>query len=296
MAKKLKRPDVLRIIALLVYFLLLIYLWIFIFIPKALPLYLTVFIPDHKMNLLIMGVDHDYDKHSQRMTASRRADTLILAHIDPFNKRIELISIPRDSMAEIPGRGEHKVNAAYGFGGEKLAMDVVSKMIDVHIDHFVSVDLRGLIDLVDSVGGIKIFVEKDMHYVDVPADLNINLKKGLQKLSGKEAEEYVRFRGDALADIGRTDRQKKFIKALSLRLASPAALVRLPFSITAIKRSVSSDMSFWQMIRIANLARMARPSDIGQHTIPGDFGQGNLYGYWIVDEQRISELKQKLRL
>lgn len=296
MARKLKRPDLLRIIALLVYSLLIVYLWTFIFIPKVLPSYLTIFMPDRKMNLLIIGVDHDYDEHSKRMVASRRADTLILAHIDPFSERIELISIPRDSFVEIPGRGQHKVNTAYGFGGERLTMDVVSKMLDVRIDHFLSVDLQGLISLVDSVGGIKIFVEKDMYHVDIPANLNINLKKGMQKLSGKQAEGYVRFRGDALADIGRVDRQKKFIKALSSRLASPAALVRLPFSITAIKNSVSSDLSFWQMMRLANLARMAKPADIGQYTVPGDFGQEDQYGYWVVDEQRVSELKQKLRL
>lgn len=296
MAKKFRRPDILRITALSVYFLLLVYLWIFVFIPKALPPYLAVFMPDHNMNILIMGVDHDYDAHSKRMIESTRADTLILAHIDPFKKRIELISIPRDSMVEIPGRGQHKINAAYGLGGEKLVIDVVSKMIDAHIDHFVSVDLKGLIDLVDSIGGIKIFVEKDMRHVDIPANLNIDLKKGMQRLSGRQAEGYIRFRGDAMADIGRVDRQKNFIKALSSRLASPAALVRLPFSMTAIRSSVSSDMSFWQMMRIANLARMANSSDIGQHTIPGDFGQGVLYGYWIVDEQRTSDLKQNLRL
>ncbi len=263
--------------------------------PKILPSYLTIFLPDREMNVLIIGADHDYDEHSKRM-AHGRADTLILMHIDPFRESIDLISIPRDSMAEIPGRGRHKINSAYGFGGEQLAMDTVSELLDVRIDHYISVNLDGLITLVDSVGGIKIDVEKDMHHVDIPANLNINLKKGLQRLSGKQAEGYIRFRSDSLADIARVDRQKKFIKALSSRLASPGALVRLPFSVKAIQSSVSSDLGFWQLMRIANLSRMAKPSDIAQYTVPGDFGQGDLYGYWIVNEQKFSKLKRELRL
>ncbi len=296
MAKKLKRPDILRITALLAYLFLIVYVWLFVFMPKTLPPYLTVFVPDRKMNILVMGVDHDYDEHSKRLLSRGRSDTLMLVHIDPFRKKIDLISIPRDSMAEIPGRGQHKINSAYGFGGEKLAISSVSQLLDVRIDHYIAVDLDGLIDLVDSLGGIRIFVEKDMHHVDIPANLNINLKKGWQKLSGRQAEGYIRFRSDALADIGRVDRQKKFIKALSSRLASPVALVHLPFSLRAIQTSVRSDLGFWQLMRIANLSRMARPSDIAQYTVDGDFGQGELYGYWIVDKQRFLRLKEDLRL
>jgi len=295
MGKKMRRPDVLRIIALFSYLMLIVYAWVFVFIPKTLPPYLTVLMPDRSFNVLIMGVDYDYDEHSHKL-ARGRADTLILARIDPFGKRIDLLSIPRDLLVEVPGRGWHKVNASYGMGGADLAMRTVSKMLGVKVDHYMIVDLDGLISLVDSLGGIRIYVEKDMHHVDIPAGLNINLKKGKQKLSGRQAEGYVRYRGDAMADIGRIDRQKNFVKALSSRLASPAALVRMPFCLKVLKDSVRSDMSFWQMIKTANLARTVAAGDIGEHTVPGDFGQGEFYGYWIMDEKKMRDLKQSLRL
>lgn len=295
MAKKMRRPDWLRIIALFVYFLLLVYVWIFIFMPKRLPSCLAVLVPDRSFNMLIMGVDHDYDEHSRRL-ARGRADTLILARIQPFSKKIDLISIPRDSLVEIPGHGWHKVNAAYGFGGKDLAATTVSKMLGVNVDHFISIDLDGLISIVDSLGGIKIYVEEDMHHVDIPAGLNINLQRGKQKLSGKQAEGYVRYRGGAMADISRVNRQKNFIKALSSKLASPVAIARMPLCLRAVSGSVRSDMDLWQLLKTANLARTVGTRDIGEYTLPGDFGQGEFYGYWIIDEKKTADLKRRLRL
>ncbi len=297
MVRKIKRPDVLRIIALLVYFLIIIYLWLFIFMPKTIPSYLTVFIPSHKKNVLVMGVDYSYDTRHQVISSGRRTDTIILVQLNPLTNKINIVNIPRDSLANIPGYGMNKINFAFARGGEELAKQAVANLLDINVDDAVTINLQGVIKLVDSMGGIKIYVEKDMYYKDSWGHLNINLKKGMQKLSGEQVQGYIRFRHDALGDIGRVDRQKKFIKTLFGKLASPLTLVRLPLVIPALKETVKTDLSFLEILKIANFARMIKPSEIGIYTLPGNFSsEKELFGYWITDPQRIRQLKDQLKL
>jgi LCP family protein required for cell wall assembly len=296
MRQKPGKPDILRIIALLLYLFIIIYVWLFIFVPRAIPPYLMVFAPKNKINILVMGLDATYDeKHN--LSKHSRTDTLILAQIDPFLGKIGMLSIPRDSYVDIPDHGKNKINVAYAYGSEDLTIKTVSNFLDVDINGYITIDPGSVTHLIDSIGGLKLYVEKDMYYKDSWGHLNINLKQGFYKLNGEQVQGYIRFRHDRLGDISRIKRQQIFLKALSRKLASPSVLVRLPWILPAIKDSIRTDLSFFDMLRIGNFARMINTAAIKVYTIPGNFSSENSpVSYWVPDIEKKDALMREMRV
>lgn len=293
---KKKTPDFLRIFALLVSFLLIIYFWFFAFIPKTIPNLLKFFVPGHKINILVMGLDYSYDE-KDRVVNLFRTDTMILLCADPYEGKIKILSIPRDSLVDIPGSGFGKINKAYALGKEDLAKETVSQFLGVDIDGYITILPTGLTNIVDSLGGVKVYVDQNMFYTDNWGHFKINLKKGLQKLDGYQAQGYVRFRHDKLGDIGRIKRQQEFLKILFRKLASPSSLVRLPVILDTVSKSFRTDLGFYEMLKIGNMARMSEKNDIAIKTLPGSSPGSSPYrGYWIVDEKEKSLLLKDLKI
>ena len=281
MVKKPRRPDHLRIITLLVSLFLIVYFWFYLFMPRSLPSFLKFGIPIKRTNILVMGLDQTFTE-LHRPVKANRTDTLILASIDPFSQTASLLSIPRDTLAEIPGHGLDRINSAYAIGKEELAILAVSKLLDVRIDRHIVIRPGGLAKIVDSLGGIKLYVEKDMKYRDSWGGLNINLKKGYRRLSGKEAHDYIRFRSDEQADIGRVARQQTFLREFFKKLGSPATLFRLPALVAAAKRTFSSDISGRELFEAGNFFRMTDRRHIRSNTLPGSLSLDHR-GCWVAD-------------
>ncbi|MBS3994742.1 MAG: LCP family protein, partial [Alkaliphilus sp.] len=129
------------------------------------------------VNILIVGVDAKDTNASE----GARTDTIMLATFNPTSKLLDIISIPRDTRVKIAGRkGEDKINHAYAFGGIENAIETVEGFLNVKINYYVKVDYKGLIKLVDDIGGIEIDVPMDMKYNDPYSDppIKIDLKKG----------------------------------------------------------------------------------------------------------------------
>jgi len=263
--------------------------------PKKIPYFFASFIPYSSKNILLIGSDYNYDEKHKKLTTGR-SDTLVFVNIDPLRKKVYQISIPRDSLVEIPGYGYNKINFAFSVGGKDLVIDTIEKLFNTKIDGYFVINLKGLVRFVDSLGGVKVYVDKDLVYEDKYAGLKINIKKGVRKLSGKDAEGFVRFRHDALGDIGRVERQKLFVKSVLKKISSPVVFVRLPFVFTSLKDAFSTNLTPVEMLKIGNFFRILNPSDIEQYTIPGQFGEGQYFGYWIVDTQQLNLLKKCLHL
>ncbi|MCX5749547.1 MAG: LCP family protein [Candidatus Saganbacteria bacterium] len=280
--RKKQQIDLLRIIALLLIFLMMIYAWLFIFMPRSIPHALMLFVPGSKLNIILIGKDHSYDEF-HNMVKNSRSDTLILAQINPFINKITLVSIPRDSFVDIPGYGSRKINEAYLNGKEDLVKTTVKQLIGIDIHGYMTVDTKGFVSVVDSLGGLVFYVEKNMRYDDNWGGLHIDLKKGKQRLSGKQLEGYVRFRHDSEGDIARVRRQQASLKQIFKKLSSPAALVRLPWIIPSVKASIETDISFTGLLRIANFARSIEPSDIRIFTLPGHIKDGD--PHWYIDPE-----------
>lgn len=163
-----------------------------------------------QLSILIIGTDEylEYDPG--------RSDTIIWAYLDFKNKKVDVLSIPRDMVVWLPTRRPYfdKICHAYSYGGADLVKRAVEKFLGVRIDQVIKVDYNGFVRIIDTLGGVKINVDRDMDYDDNRGKLHIHIKKGLQVLDGRESLNYVRFRHDRMGDLGRIERQQKFMTML----------------------------------------------------------------------------------
>ncbi|CAB4730478.1 MAG: LytR family transcriptional regulator [Actinobacteria bacterium] len=148
--------------------------------------------------------------------SGQRTDTILVLHTGSGPNL--LMSIPRDTLVDVPGHGTTKINAAYAFGGPKLLVKTVEQTTGIRIDEYVEIGIGGFVDLVDAVGGVEICPKQDM--VDKLA--NLDVKKGCQEADGVTALGYARSRHvAALGDIERTRQQREVVSAIGRSAVSP---------------------------------------------------------------------------
>ncbi|UQN30058.1 LCP family protein [Brachybacterium kimchii] len=158
-------------------------------------------------------------------TQGGRADTMMLLH-RAANGKSYLVSLPRDTLVDIPGHGKYKLNAAYSFGGPQLMVKTVEEFTGMTIDHYVEVGFDGVTDTVDAVGHVNLCIDKDVD----DEKSGLKMAKGCHDVGGEQALAFVRARYfDPTADIGRQARQQQFVAALMDRVTSPAVLLN-PFA------------------------------------------------------------------
>lgn len=148
--------------------------------------------------------------------AGQRTDTIMLLHTGDGPNL--LMSIPRDSLVEIPGHGTTKINAAYAYGGPKLLVRTIEQNTGIRVDDYVEIGLGGLAGVVDAVGGITICPKQDMK--DKLA--NLDVKKGCQEADGTTALGYARSRHtSSIGDIDRVKRQREVVASVGDEVVSP---------------------------------------------------------------------------
>jgi LCP family protein required for cell wall assembly len=150
----------------------------------------------------------------------RRTDTIMLLHTGSGPSL--LLSIPRDSIVDIPGHGRTKINAAYALGGPKLLVQTLEDETGVRIDNYVEIGFGGFVNVVDAVGGVEICPKQAMK--DKLANLDID--KGCQEADGPTALGYARSRHtSALGDIDRAQHQREVVSAVGDKAASPWSIL-----------------------------------------------------------------------
>lgn len=174
-----------------------------------------------------------------------RSDTMLYMVMRPVDKKISLVSLPRDSLVTIPGHGEDKLNAAFAYGGMDLLLQTVTDLIGPKADHTVLVNFTGFEKMVNAVGGVTIDVPQKMY----KPEEGIDLEAGRQKLNGHDALAFVRWRDDGLGDIGRMERQKEFMAAFAkeCRFLWPWQAVRLGW---ALHNTVDTDLSLVDSLKL----------------------------------------------
>lgn len=149
-----------------------------------------------------------------------RTDTIMLLHTGSGPNL--LLSLPRDSIVDIPGHGEGKINAAYAYDGAPLLVETIEKNTQIKIDEYVEIGMGGVAGVVDAVGGIEVCPKRKM--VDKLAGLNI--KKGCQEVDGTTALAYARSRHTSgIGDIDRVRRQREVVSAVGSAVLSPWTVV-----------------------------------------------------------------------
>lgn len=199
---------------------------------------------------------------------AQRSDVIMLATIAPDGRSASVVSIPRDSWVDIPGRGKNKINAAYAFGGPTLLVNTVEQMTKVRVDHFAVIDFAGFAQMTDAVGGIDLNVgtPSERDGVVVPA--------GPQRLNGQQALVYVRERKTLPGgDFDRVRRQQNALRAFvrgalsSGTFSSPTRAYGLVDTVTR-HVGVDDSMSNTQLGELAFSMRNLRESAINFVTAP----------------------------
>ena len=216
----------------------------------------------NRVNILIVGCD-EIENHG-------RADTIVLLSISPKTKDVLILSIPRDTRVEIPGRGMDKINHAYAFGGEKLISKTVSSFLDVPIHFYAVADFNGFVNIIDELGGVEIDVEKEMHYVDKAGGVEINLYPGKQILDGEKSLQYIRFRHDKLGDLGRIKRQQKLALAVIKKMISFDSITKIPQISEGMKGYIETNIKAQDAIAFANLFRGINQEKFKVETVQGE--------------------------
>lgn len=238
-----------------------------------------------KINILLVGIDQRYEDEMSR------SDTNLLLSIDPVNKKLVLISLPRDSLVTLPGyEGDEKLAHAHSYGGVPLLTKTVESILNIEIPYYVEVNFDGFVKMIDLIGGITIDVEKDMDYESYLGDVKIHLKKGLQHLNGEKALEYVRFRMDETGDIGRMERQQKFIKAVIKQALEISNTLRLQKALLELKNWVKTNLEPTQIIKLGLIIKNIKDENMISMTLPGTLGWKNGLSYYILDYDKIQNI------
>ncbi len=232
------------------------------------------------VNVLIVGLDN--------VDGASRTDAIALAIFDADNMGLKIASIPRDSRVYIPGRSWDKINHAYVYGGINLLRETLVNLTGMPIDYFVKINYKSFPRIIDMLGGIDINVEKKLYYTDYSGKLFINIPKGRQHMDGKTALGYVRFRHDPLGDIGRVQRQQKFINLVMQKLKSPSIIPRVPALVTEVLDAVDTDLAPLEALKLLQFANKLDSNRIQMFMAPGKSGYNKNISYWILDNVAFS--------
>jgi len=176
-------------------------------------------------NVLLIGTD------GRTLDEQSRADSMIIATLDSNNKKVKLTSLFRDTLVDIPGYGESKLNSAFMNGGPELLMETVQKTYNIKVDKYVIINFWGFEAIIDQIGGLEIDV-KDFQLEELNKYIGESTsgndcpvtEPGLQLLNGKQALSYARIRYNVGDDYGRTERQREvlFKVAEKLKVTKPS--------------------------------------------------------------------------
>jgi len=233
-----------------------------------------------------------------------RSDTLILVNVKYDQKKINMLSIPRDSRVPIKrvnSKGKSyfkfsKINHALRWGGVDLTKDTVERYLGVNVDYHLIISYGLFVELIDFMGGIPLEVEKRMYYVDRAGGLTIDLRKGYQILDGNRALQYVRFRHDRHGDIGRITRQQKFIKAAVAHVKKPEVFMMLVRHAPELLKHISTDLPLDMVPPLLYRFKDMNIKDIQVKTLPGTEktlpvveGSKKMSSYYVSSESQVEK-------
>ncbi|GAA0484946.1 transcription antiterminator LytR [Salinibacillus aidingensis] len=248
---------------------------------------------EETLNILLMGVD-------ERKHDKGRADTLIILSINPNINKMQMISIPRDSRTLIKGMGfKDKINHSYAFGGSDMTISTVENFADIELDYYVKLNMEGLVELVDALGGITVqnkldwydsgYYEKGFHYA-----------KGELELNGEQTMGFVRMRyKDPNGDFGRNERQREVIRAIIDKGASIGSITKIDEFLDVIGKNVETNMTFDDMKHLFSDYRSASQNSSSYQVKGNGTYIDDIYYLIVSDQERqkihemITEFNQK---
>jgi LCP family protein required for cell wall assembly len=247
--------------------------------------YLSAPLPNKPVYFLLVGSD------LRSKDDVGRADTIIVARVNPVKKMAHLISIPRDLRVKIPDHGRGKINSAYAFGGPELMVRTVENFLGVELNHYVVIHFLGFKHVIDALGGVDIYIEKPLK----DRRLKMYFKPGYQHLDGEEALKFVRTR-KVDDDFGRMKRQQKFLRAVMRKMLSLGSVLQLPRIATIVADNTLTDnrLGIPEMISYGRLIRAIPEDKIYMTTIPGRNRKIGKMSYVVVNTDKVEWLVERM--
>lgn len=246
---------------------------------------------DGYTNVLVLGIDDGADEADD---AGKRADTIVVVSLDNVTGKVRFINIPRDTWVTPPAATEGmKLKSLYAMGGAPLMVREVNSLLGISIHQYIVLDMRTFADLIDVLGGIDIYVEEPMVYEDTESGYSINLAQGYQHLDGAMAEQYLRYRSPELGDVGRVQRQQKFIKALYQEILQLKTVPKLPEIADIFQQRMETSAEVFDSAHLANVLRGMSTDLPTSIMLPGSPAE-NDDTIWVPDRTLIEERMQEL--
>jgi polyisoprenyl-teichoic acid--peptidoglycan teichoic acid transferase len=214
------------------------------------------------LDVLVLGVDESAGAEG---SGSSRSDTMMLVRVTPATGEVKLLSVPRDLYVEIEPGEKNKINAAYAYGGVDQARSVMEGLTGITVDNYVIVDFKGFQEVIDAIGGVKVNVGHNVF----PAKWHMG--EGVQRLGGRKALFYARYRGTPRADLDRIDHQQKLLGALRRQAFRWNTVTKMPAILKTTNENVETDLGIWQAIPLARALIV--------HGRDGDMSSSELQGY-----------------
>lgn len=239
------------------------------------------------VSILLLGVDTG----DLGRTEQGRSDSMVVVTINPHTQKTTLLSIPRDTYTEIVGYGtSDKINHAYAFGGTAMSINTVQQMLDIPIDFYVMVNMAGIQEIVDAVGGIT---------VESPLTFNQNgydFVQGTNQLDGEAALAFARMRyEDPAGDTGRQGRQRLVIEAVIRKLATPETLLNYQTILQSLSSNVQTSFQLSDFYTLQSQDYLGAVDNMNQQQLGGTGGMMNEIYYNFVDETEMTRVQDLLQ-
>ncbi len=217
-------------------------------------------LPEGPLNMLVLGVDTRPDQQEM----GSRTDTIMLVQVVPKTGDVRLLSVPRDLLVEVePGRKD-RINAAYNYGGIDETVDALQNYAGVPIEHYAIVDFQGFNEIVDAMGGVRVDVGED----EFPEKMHMG--EGVQRLSGRRALRYARYRGTAGGDLDRMQRQRELVASLRSKALRWNIAKKLPATMNVMNENVETDIGLDGAVAIGQvLIRKGKHAEMTSEQLQG---------------------------
>ncbi|AYW48765.1 LytR family transcriptional regulator [Tetragenococcus osmophilus] len=242
-------------------------------------------------SILLLGVDTGGLGRQEDDEDPARTDSMMVVTVNPQKEESTIVSLERDIMADMldDGKTFDKLSHAYAYGGVELSMDAVEQLLDIPIDHYATINLQGMTDLIDAVGGIEVNNEIDFTLEGV------HVPDGKIKLDGEKGLAYARMRkDDPEGDIGRQRRQREVVTKIVDKLASIDSVSNYKKILNAVEKNSKTDFSWNDMLDIASNYYPAF-ENVDQEQLQGQNQMVNGLSYQILGLNELLDLQNQLK-
>ncbi len=232
--------------------------------------------PGSPFTVLLLGSDDDAKFDPKHVLTQ----SMILVRVNPQTQQVTMLSIPRDLWVPLSVGGSDRIDVAYSYGGPSAAIATVERDFHVHVDDYVWIGLKGLIKVINIVGGVDVLTSNPVLDDYYPSDIDVQnpygyyrvaVLPGAQHLDGAHALEYVRSRhSDLRGDFGRSQRQQQVLLALRAR-AKTLKPTDLPDVASAFAGELTTSMSLTRIRDLLPLASGLQPDSVHQVVLFGDY-------------------------